>query len=432
MSIRRLGPYVTALLGVAACGELAGESTNPLICPPGDSCAASLATPTGGLEGWWNFDEKTGTTASDQSGFGRDATLSGGATFGTVGKPPIDDDRSYLAITTTSSEVATVPASSAFDLVGDFSVMLWAKIVSGTNTQFIGVQGSGCGAVVWEIAQNGSDRLHFAGGSGQVVSFGSRLAANTWTHVGVTYASGLMHLYLDGVEVASGAYTPGAVSGLPLEMGHVGGCNGRAVALDEVLIYSRALTATEVATLGTLPPAPTNLVIASRSSVTMDLAWTAESGAEKHIVEKGTASGNQVFYTHSPAAPTFQADHLTPSTQYSWRVRTVKNGLVGAPSAEVIGTTDPGPTAPLGVTASLISSDRIQVTWSSVSSAVKYYVFESVGGGPFNFKGSVVSPGTSLVAVYLAPATTYAYQVQAEDAGQVVSPMSATTSATTP
>lgn len=432
MGIRSVASCAIASVGLFACEGLGAESANPLSCPPGEPCAVTLAAPTGGLEGWWNFDEKTGTLASDQSGFGRDATLSGGATFGTTGKPPIDDDRSYLSIPVTSSSVATAAASSAFDLVGDFSVMFWARNNFGIFANFIGIRQPGCGAVVWEISQPGFNQLRFSGPGGQVLSFGSFLPVNTWTHVGVTYASGIMHLYLNGVEVNSGAYTPGTVSGLPLQMGHVAGCFGLPTGLDEVLIYSRALTATEVATLGTVPPAPTNLVIASQHSALMELAWTPVPGAEAHIVEKGTASGNQVFYTHSPATPVFHADHLAPSTQYSWRVRTVKNGLYGPPSAEVIGTTDPGPTAPTGVAATVISPDRIEVTWSAVSSAVKYYVFESVSGGQYNYVGSVVSPGTSLLRVYLAPATAYSYQVQAEDVGQVVSPMSAPASATTP
>lgn len=434
MRIRSLVPGVVASLGLVACDGLDAESANPLICSSTETpgCSTSLAAPVGGLEGWWNFDEKTGTTAADQSGNARNAALSGGAVFATSGKPPIDDDRSYLSVPTTDTAVATAPTAAAFDLLGDFSVMFWAKIDNGTSAHFIGIRAPGCGALAWEIAQNGGDRLHFAGPGNQVNSFGSRLTADTWTHVGVTYAAGTMQLYLNGVQVASGAYTPGSASQRYLEMGHVGGCSGRGVALDEVMIYSRLLTPSEVATLGTVPPAPTNLAIASRTSVTTSLTWTAVSGVEKHIVEKGTASGNEAFYTHSPATPAFVADHLTPNTQYSWRVRTVRNGLYSVPSAEVIGNSDPGPTAPTGVAASLIASDRIQVTWSAVSSAVKYYVFESVAGGAFTFKGSVVAPGTSFLAVNLAPATTYAYQVQAEDSGQIVSSMSAMASAATP
>lgn len=398
--------------------------------PP--ACDTTFAAGGGVFEGWWKFDEKTGTTAFDQSGFGRNATLSGGATFGTTGKPPIDDDRSYLSISASASAVATVPAVSAFDLLGSFSIMFWANTAVVGDAHFIGMRAPGCGATGWEIAQDATNQLHFAGEGGQINSFGTTLPANTWTHIGVTYSAGTMHLYLNGVEVATAPYTPGNTLNGPLQMGHVGGCPGGQVGMDEVQIYSREIAPSEVAVLGTVPTAPTSLIIQSQGSVFMNLAWTPISGVVKHIVEKGTASGNQVFYTHSPANPAFQADHLTPSTQYSWRVRSVKNGLISAPSNEVIGTTDAGPAAPTNVAATVVAPDRIQITWDTVGSAFKYYVFESVNGGPFNFKTTVVAPGTSFTAVNLSPATNYSYQVQAEDIGQVVGPVSVPASATTP
>ncbi len=43
------------------------------------------ASPTTGLVGYWNFDEQTGTTASDSSGSGNNGTLVNGPTW-TAGK----------------------------------------------------------------------------------------------------------------------------------------------------------------------------------------------------------------------------------------------------------------------------------------------------------------------------------------------------------
>lgn len=400
--------------------------------PSSPACDTTFPPGGGVFEGWWKFDEKTGTNANDQSGFGRNATLSGGASFGTTGKPPIDDDRSYLSISASSTAVATAPAASGFDLLGSFSIMFWANTEVVGDAHFIGMRAAGCGATGWEIAQDSTNQLHFAGEGGQINSFGTMLAANTWTHIGVTYSAGTMRLYLNGVEVATAPYTPGNTLNTPLQMGHVGGCPGGKVGIDEVQLYSREITPSDVATLGTVPAPPTGLMIASQNSVSMNLAWTPVTGATKHIIEKGTAIGNEAFYTHSPATPTFHADHLSPNTQYVWRVRTVKNGLYSAPSTTVIGTTDAGPTAPTGVAAAVVSTDRIQVTWDPVSSAVKYYVFESVNGGAFALRGSVLAPDTSFLAVNLSPATTYSYQVQAEDAGQIPSAMSSSASATTP
>lgn len=437
----RIGEWQSLLAVFAVCGLTACVDAETDDQQPPDAAEqsllpingfAALVAPLGSLEGRWAFDERTGTTANDQSGFGRHATLSGGATFSTTDRPVIDDNRSSLSIIRTATAVATAPASTAFDLLGSFSVMFWTNVPAGLATHFIGVRATGCGAITWEIAQNRANLLYFAGPGGQIRSFGSRLTPNTWTLVGVTYSAGTMRLYLNGIQVASGAYTPGSVSNRALMMGHVGECTGRAALLDEVLIYSRALTATEVASLGTVPPAPTNLTIASRLSTAMNLTWTPVSGVELHTIEKGTAAGNEVFYTHSAATPTFHADHLTPNTQYSWRVRTVKNGLYSSPSVEVIGSTNAGPSAPGTISATLVTSDRIQVAWGAVGSAVKYYVFRSTNGGPFAFTGSAVAPVTTWLSANLLPATTYAFRVQAEDAGQTISGMSSSASATTP
>jgi hypothetical protein len=242
-----------------------------------------------------------------------------------------------------------------------------------------------------------------------------------------------MHMFLNGIEVVNAPFTPSNPVHAPLTIGHVGGCIGAAVLMDDVQIHSRQLSAAEIAALGALPPPPTNLVVSSTTSVSINLAWDAVPGATAYIISKGTAPGNEQFLTHSPASPpTFQADHLAPNTTTSWTVRTVAHGLFSDPSNEAIGTTAPPPSAPANVTATVIAPDRIQVQWSSVKAAAKYLVFQSVNGGPFTFAASVLSPATSFTAVNLSPATTYSFEVQSEDAVQTQGPLSAPASATTP
>jgi len=243
-----------------------------------------------------------------------------------------------------------------------------------------------------------------------------------------------LHFFVNGVEVAAtGAASGSFTLGHPLSIGHVGGCAGDAVLMDDVQVLSRALSAAEVAAIGAVPPPPTNLVVSSTTSVSNNLAWDAVPGATAYIVSKGTAPGNEQFLTHSPASPpTFQADHLPPNTPFSWTVRTVAHGLFSDPSNEATGTTAPPPSAPANVTATLIAPDRIEVGWSPVGPAAKYLVFESVNGGPFTFAASVLSPATAFTAVNLSPATTYSFEVQSEDAVQTQGPLSAPASATTP
>lgn len=396
------------------------------------ACATTLSTGGGGFEAVYRFDERTGSIARDSSGHNIDATLSGGAAFSTTDRAQIDDNQSSVNIPASTSAVVRA-TSSTFNLVGPFSVAFWAKLQAAGDARFLGMRAQGCGALAYEIGQN-SGGLYFAGEGSQVIPFGTSIAVGQWAHISVTYSSGSMQTYVNGVATGSGSYIPtNSVQG-SLELGHPGGCTGTAINLDQLQIYSRQLAAAEVSVLGTLPPAPTNLTVASVTSVSQTLTWTTVPNATSYILSKGTAAGNEQFYTHIPNTGSYTADHLTPGTQYSWTVRAVVNGLYSNPSNSAVGTTNGPPAAPTNVTATAISSTRINVTWSTVTGAVKYYVFQSTSGGAYTQVGSVVasSSSPSFLAVNLTPSTTYSYKIQAEDSGQITSALSAPASATTP
>jgi hypothetical protein len=405
------------------------------------SPAACATTFSQGLEGYWRFDEKAGGVANDISGFGRNATLAGGAAFSTLQpKPNIDDDKSYLEVPA-GGGAATTAAVGAFRLTGAFSVVLWANNVSGGNAILMGmhaVGSCGAGAQGWELSQNGG-ALQFISQTG-TNSFGQGLAANTWTHVAVTYAGGAggaMRLYINGTQVAQTAYTASnSLTTQGLAFGHAGGCAGGEVQIDEAQVYSRELSAAEVGRFGTLPPPPTNLTITRIASGAMDLAWTAPAGgATAWIIKRAEgapASGNEVFYTHAPNPPTtYNGDHLLANTEYAWQVLTVQNGLFSVPSNEVVGTTLDVPAAPQNVTATPISNTRIRITWSAVPNAVKYFLQQSTDGVNFSPKGSILAPTTTFDAANLTPNTQYFYRIRAQDSSLNLGPFSAVVSATT-
>ena len=102
-----------------------------------------------------------------------------------------------------------------------------------------------------------------------------------------------------------------------------------------------------------------------------------------------------------------------PSTATFWKVRSVRDGLISAFSTEASATTAPPIAAPTGVTAIAISTTRIQIDWTAVPQAVKYYVWESAGGGANVLRGTVLAGNPpSFVAASLTAGTNYCYQVQ--------------------
>ena len=289
-----------------------------------------------------------------------------------------------------------------------------------------------CGAGFgWEISQ-GASGLQFIG-EGGTRNFGSTLAPGTWNHVGVTYGSGTLRLYLGGVEVANSAYTPLNHLLGALQFGHVGGCSAGGVVLNECKILSRELTPTELGTAGTIPAAPTGLMFTAINSQRMDLAWTPPPGSTYWwIIERGTASGNERFLTHAPPSPppnpppTFNSAHLTPNTQYSWQVRAVQNGLLSDPSNEIIGTTVDGPATPMNFTATAASQTRIDLTWTASPTATKYHLLISTMGaaGPFSSTGIVLAPMVARSITGLTANTQYWFEIQAEDSTMALSAVS--------
>lgn len=389
----------------------------------GESSLSEVAAATtfpAGLEGYWPFDERAGTTVADASGYVRDATLSG-ATFSTD-RPPVNllGNRSTLSISTGVDSQATTASQATFRFAGaTFALAAWVKLAAATNTDFIGMQSPSCGALGWKLRQDASNGLHVVSGGGGVASFGTSLAAGAWTHVAFSYDAAVMTLrmYVNGDEVASNSYLPkNGLANLPLTIGHVGGCPGGGFLIDDVRIFSRTLAADEVGLLGRVPPAPT-LTVTAPAPNTEVLSWTAVANASRYFVYKGTAAGNESFLASvSASSSSFTAQGLEPVTPYSWFVRTEVGGLDSPASNEVLLSTPDVLSAPVNVTATAQPPTSVAVSWSTVTGATAYQVFDSTGGGPFVFAQSVSAPTTRAVITNLASGTTYQFEVVALDA----------------
>ena len=431
--VNGLAPSTTYSFEVRA-GFTGGAVSAPSTPP------ASATTFPAGLEGYYRYDDRTGTTAVDASGYSRTATLSGGAAFATTPQAPVRDANNHnysnLSLPTSTSVATTTAITTNFNQ--DATIAAWVHVPAlPTGSSVISIAGrrdTGCGANQSWLLGDSASGLFFAGAVGVTRSFGVQLTAATWTHVAVTQHAGTIRMYVNGVQVAALAYTAGPTSNGGFDVGAVAGCaNGGAVNVDELKIFSRTLSATEVATLGTPPGAPTNLVTTLIDSCKIALSYTAPStGADLYYIYKGTMAGNETYLT-SNTPTTFNWGHMTPNQTTSWKVQAQKNQIVGPFSNELVVTTLGPPPAPTNVAAAIstcCTPKRVNLTWTAEPRAVVYLVYQSTSGGPFTKLAGVT--GTSYQVSNLTSGTTYSWYIVSQDDCQTQGPPSATVSQTMP
>ena len=186
-------------------------------------------------------------------------------------------------------------------------------------------------------------------------------------------------------------------------------------------------------TLEATDPKPV-LTLAHPERLRVELSWTRVSANATYQVQRmrtvtisgsvdGTASeawanlgaaqsGNTYFDTTVTNASPADADD---STVYSYRVQAIENGIQGDPSdvkTATIPATDALPPTPPALSATPISSSRINVTWGPSDGATSYQLRYKTGdgnyGNPMNMMAKMAYLHTGLNA-----ATEYSYQVRA-------------------
>jgi hypothetical protein len=213
--------------------------------------SASVATsPTGG---YWAFDDGSGTTAVDSSGNANTGTLQAGAgwTAGRVGPFALN-----LTGATNSFAAVTPPV---IDSSQTYSVAAWVRPNNLTGFQtIVSIDGATISPFylqmsdgVLQFSARGSDST----GSTITTVTGGTATQGVWTHLVAVHdnVANTISLYKNGVLQSSTAFnSPWAATGnLVIGRAKWGGApvdflNG---AIDEVHIYDRALTTTEISNL---------------------------------------------------------------------------------------------------------------------------------------------------------------------------------------
>jgi hypothetical protein len=311
--------------GLSLTGSAAGNYS--LSQPVGLTANITAPAPVPGLVAAYPFNEGSGTTAFDVSSNWNNGTISG-ATWTTLG---VDGD---ALVFNGANALVTINNSASLQLSSAMTLEAWVNpstannawrdvIYKGNDNYFLeGTSVSG-GVPAMGGTFGTSDRVLYGTGS---------LLTNMWTHLAATYDGAKTRLYVNGVEVANQAQTGTiATSANPLQIGgdSIYGQYFKGI-IDEVRVYNRALSATEIQAdmntpLGNIPTAPGNFTATVVSPNQVNLSWTASTGnlgVSGYMVERSQGPGNTIFAQIGATGGTSFADTgVVPGTNYNYRVR---------------------------------------------------------------------------------------------------------------
>ncbi len=245
----------TVNVGVDPTGLAAGTYTGTVTItasgatgsPKTVAVTFTVTPPASGLVGAWGFDEASGSTVADKSGKGNIGTITG-ATRTAAGK-----FGGALAFTGTGKWV-TVPDSTSLHLTTGLTVEGWvnptANGASSWRAMAVKETATGLSWALYPFGDGGFPSAHAFTTSELWARGTTKPALNTWTHVAATYDGTTIRLFINGVLAATKAQTGSLLASTqPLRFG------GDALwsewfqgSLDEIRVYNRALSATEIQT----------------------------------------------------------------------------------------------------------------------------------------------------------------------------------------
>ncbi|MEM6453798.1 MAG: LamG domain-containing protein [Acidobacteriota bacterium] len=219
-----------------------------------------------GLVGRWTFDDGSGCTAADAAG-SHDGTLEPGCSgnapswvAGEIGTGALDFDGvdDYVEVSHASALTLTGSLTiSAWIRADDFGDSKYGRIVA--KQKYVGGFGGGYSFYMGDVASGNPPGTDTVCANIGTASFGcatnGSISLNTWHHVVMVYddASSEVRFYVDGSAAGSFSTSSGPGSNtVPLRIGDRDDLkrsfDGE---IDDVRLWSRALSATEIADLAT-------------------------------------------------------------------------------------------------------------------------------------------------------------------------------------
>jgi hypothetical protein len=279
-----------------------------------------VATQQPELVAYYKFDETTGTVASDASGKGNTAILSGQASF----------SGGALFCNDSATSFATLPVGILLG-TADFTVATWVNLEDrdtwsrifdfGTNSSssymFLTPANGANGNVRFGITITG-------GGAGeQLVDGPSPLPLHAWTHVAVRLAGNTATLWVNGTIVGTNAAMTLSATNLGASPNNWIGksqfadppLNGR---VDEFRVYKGALTDAQMIALSMVGPSLVDAGSPEAGSDASDAGTTADATSDASDVSVTTdASDDSVTSDASDVSVTTDASDVSVTSDAS-------------------------------------------------------------------------------------------------------------------
>jgi len=264
-----------------------------------------------GLVGYWTFDEGSGTTANDSSGNGNTGTLVNNPTWLTGANAKIGNGAmSFDGV----NDLVNIPDLGNIGAVMSFS--LWFKTISGPSFPMIGVgRYRDCRI---DYGPAGSFGCTLDGGV-HLLSSGQANNDGNWHHAVFIVNTSNQTLYIDGVQRGTTNYTSTESVPNSVTIGNRFWVDyPYSGSLDDIRIYNRAITTSEVNQLYALGSGSNGGTSTSTSTTTIS-TYTVSTSIQ------GTGSGSITCggYTcsnniNSGSSITFTANPLSNSSFISW------------------------------------------------------------------------------------------------------------------
>jgi hypothetical protein len=411
---------------------------------------------TSSLVGHWTFDGDT----QDSSGQGNNGTAQGEPTFvaGKIGQA-LQFDVGTMNVNLGNSS-ALKP--------GVFSVSAWARPISANATRYLlgGQYTTPADYSIRQVSGTGWTAHVTIGGADYVVSWGGgNLTANQWYHIVSVYDGEELRIYVDGVLRGTNNTPSGTMSnsGSNIRIGtDRNGFGGAIGTIDDVRIYNRALSSSDITELhdwtgapaDSTPPvrsngSPSGTLSSGTTQTTLSLT-TDENATCRYSTTAGTAysSMTNTFSTTGNTSHSTTVSGLSDGNTYTYYVR-CQDGAGNANtidfsisfSVAVASSDITAPTQPTNLSATAQSSGQINLSWTAstdpvipgqTTSGVTGYRAERCQGSTCNNFAQIATPsGTSYSDTGLTANITYRYRVRATDAAGNPSNYSTTESATT-